>query len=106
MARPHLWCAEVPATQYSAASLPSWLSLVCGFVCALLGEFVVDVLLKQIGIGPNHPPAVHEDRRSAVDFEFLAIGVTGVDRGSSFWAGHAALKSVVFESSLSRIVRH
>src|SRR6267378_2302237 len=51
----------------------SFLLLVGGFLGFLLGEFVVDVLLEQMGIGAHEAAPIHEDRRRAVHVELLAV---------------------------------
>src|SRR6266404_746122 len=72
----------------------------------LVGQLVLNVLLKSVRIGPDQSSPVHKHSRRAVDLKLLAVRPAGVNRRPSLRAGHARLEPVRIEPSLRREVRH
>ena len=71
-----------------------------------MGEFVVDILLKNMRVGAVDAPPVDEDGRRAADLEFLSVRDTGVDFGGGLRGAHARFESIGIEAGAASVVKH
>ena len=81
--RPSLWSAppSSPCSRYrTCGGIPRLAGLAVRLLLGgfLLGEFVVDVLLKDMRVGTVDAPAVDKDSRGAADVELFAVGQAGI----------------------------